>query len=166
MPYRTLLPAFAQDNLHLDASGLGLLMSATGFGALISSLILCSMGDPSRKGRLLIGSGLVLGLSLAAYVALPYMSTALVFIALVGATNNVCMVMNNTLLQGHCEEAYRGRVMSVYMMLWGLTPLGTLPSGALADRVGVPWVVVGMGALTLAIFAIVGRLRPEIRTLE
>ena len=76
------------------------------------------------------------------------------------------MVSTNCLLQTQAEERMRGRVMSVYMMTWGLMPLGTVPAGALADRAGVPIVVTLQGALLAAVFVGVGLFWPRLRRLE
>lgn len=166
MPYRTLMPAFTRDVLGFDAAGLGMLMSATGAGALTSSLIMCAVGDCRGKGKLLLLGGIVVGASLVLFVSVPVMACTFLFVAVIGASSNVVMVMNNTLVQTHSEVAYRGRVLSVYMMLWGLTPLGTIPAGALADRFGVPIVVIVQGVLTMALFVAAALVRPEIKEME
>jgi len=166
MPYRTLMPAFARDDLGFDASGLGFLMSAPGAGALISALALCSLGDMPGKGKLLIISGVAMGVALALFVSVPSLAATLILVACVGAFNNNCMVMDGTLVQAYTDIAYRGRVLSVSMMMWGLTPLGTIPSGALADQIGVPWVIIVQGAMVALLFGIMGLLRPEIKRLS
>ena len=165
MPYRTLLPAFARDNLGLGASGLGWLSSATSLGTMASALLLCSLGNIQNKGRWLVGGGLLAGAVMILFVSVSWLPATFAFIALVGAANSICMVMNNTLLQANCEAAYRGRVMSVYMMLWGLTPLGTLPGGAIADQIGVVWVVIGQGAIVVLLFALAVIIKPELKRL-
>ena len=166
MPYRRLLPKFAQDNLGFDASGLGLLTSAPGIGSLVAALVLTSKGTMNGKSKLLIGAGVAMGVSLILFAALPYMGTIFGFLILLGAFGNVCMVMNNTLLQIHTDEGYRGRVMSVYMMLWGLTPFGTIPAGAIADIVGVPPVIIVQGIVTILLFVGAALVRPEIRRMD
>ena len=166
MPYRTLMPAFSRDVLGFDAAGLGMLMSATGAGALTSSLIMCAVGDCRGKGNILLLGGIVVGAALVLFVSIPVLACTFLFVAVIGAFNNVVMVMNNTLVQTHSEVAYRGRVLSVYMMLWGLTPLGTIPAGALADRFGVPIVVTVQGVLTMALFVAAALVRPEIKQME
>jgi MFS family permease len=166
MPYRTLMPKFAQDVMAMDASGLGILMAAPGLGGLISSLGVASLGDFHSKGKLLLVAGTAVGVSLMLFAGSSSLVLALVFLGLVGAANNVCMVANNTLIQVNCDTRLRGRVMSVYMMMWGLTPLGTMPAGAVADRSGVPFVVTLQGAVLILIFLGVARLWPRIRWLE
>jgi hypothetical protein len=78
--------------------------------------------------------------------------------------SNVCMVMTQTLLQVNAEDRFLGRVMSLQIMVYGLAPLGTLPAGAFADRVGVPVVVSALGALLIVSF-VVTALRARIRRL-
>ena len=166
MPYRTLMPKFATDVLGLDASGLGLLMAGPGIGSLISALAVASLGDFRRKGRLLLVAGIVLGICLVAFVNVPTFALVVAFLILVGATGNACMVVNNTLLQANVDDEFRGRVMSVYMLMWGFSPLGTIPAGALSDLLGVRFVVTLQGILFAAIFLWIMLFRPEIRRME
>jgi len=165
MPYRTFMPKFAQDVMKMDASGLGLLMAAPGVGALISSLLTASLGDFQGKGKLLLASGVTMGGSLFLFANIPSLAAILLFLGLVGAASNACMVANNTLLQANSHSRLRGRVMSVYMMMWGLMPLGTLPAGAIADRMGVPFVISLQGGLLALIFLSLGFLWPRMRRL-
>jgi MFS family permease len=166
MPYRTMMPKYAQDVMGLDASGLGILTSAPGVGSLISSLVMASLGDFKGKGKLLLISGVVMGVALVGFGNVQSFSLVLVLLAIVGATSNVCMVTNRTLLQLNCEPAYLGRLMSAYMMMFGLTQLGTMPAGAVADALGVPLVITVQGALFALIFAILWGLGRKIKALE
>jgi MFS family permease len=166
MSYRTFMPKYAQDVMGMGAAGLGLLMAAPGVGGLISSLVTASLGDFRGKGRLLIAAGVVFGLSLILFANLPYLAPVLLLLVVIGAAGNACMVSTNCLLQTQAEERMRGRVMSVYMMTWGLMPLGTVPAGALADRTGVPLVITLQGALLTAVFVAVGAFWPRLRHLE
>lgn len=166
MPYRTLMPKYAEEELGFQASGLGLLLAAPGLGATLGSLAVAAMGDLRSKGKLFLWSGTIMGLALLVFATAR--SQVLIFLALivVGAAGNICMVSNTTLLQANTAVQVRGRVMSIYLMLWGLTPLGTLPAGALADRLGVPWVVGIQGAVVVLIFTSMFFLRPEVHRLE
>jgi MFS family permease len=166
MAYRTFMPKYAQDVMGMDASGLGILMAAPGVGGLISSLTTASLGDFRGKGRMLTVAGVLFGASLIAFANMPYLVPVLLLLVLIGATSNACMVSTNCLLQTQAEERMRGRVMSVYMMTWGLMPLGTVPAGALADRAGVSLVVTLQGALLTVIFVGVALFWPRLRRLE
>jgi predicted MFS family arabinose efflux permease len=166
MPYRTLMPKYAQDVMGLDASGLGVLVAAPGVGSLISSLVLASLGDFRGKGKLLLGAGVVMGLALVLFANTQVFLLVLVLLAIVGAAGTICMVANRTLLQVNCDPPYLGRVMSAYMMMFGLTQLGTVPAGAVADRMGVPLVVAVQGALFALTFVLVWLALPRIRKLR
>jgi MFS family permease len=166
MPYRTLMPKFAQEVMHMDASGLGVLMAAPGVGALASSLATASLVDFRGKGKLLLASGLVLGGGLLFFANIPVLVPILLFLSLVGAADNACMVFTSTLLQTHSHEHLRGRVMSVYMMIWGLVPLATLPAGVIADRLGVTVSVSLEGALLIVLFLGVRLWWPHLGRLE
>ena len=166
MPYRTFMPKYATEVMGMDASGLGLLMSAPGVGSLISSVTIATRGDLSGKGRLLLLAGLVLGLALTVFAHFPILIVVLLALGVVGAASNVCMITNQTLLQMNCEEGYIGRVMSMYMMMWGLTPLGTIPAGAIADVAGVPAVITVQGLVTAVAFGATFVFAREVRRLK
>jgi MFS family permease len=166
MPYRTLMPKYAQDVMNLDASGLGILVAAPGAGSLISSLVMASLGDFRGKGRLMLGSGVVLGVALVLFANTEVFLLVLLLLALVGATSNVCMVTNRTLLQENCDAPYLGRLMSAYMMMFGLTQLGTIPVGAMADRFGVPRVLAALGTLFVVAIVLVWVTQPRIKRLR
>lgn len=165
-PYRTLMPAFAREEFGFDAGGLGLLLSATAAGGLVSSLWMSAAGDMRDKGKMLIAGGILLGLCLLLFGMFKPLPVVLFFLFLLGVGNMATMVLNNTLIQVHTDASFRGRVMSVYMMSWGLTPLGTLPAGAIADKVGVPLVVGVQGALVVAFMVAMMLIRPELKRLN
>jgi MFS family permease len=165
MPYRTLMPKYARDVMGMDAQGLGILLAAPGVGSLISSLTLASLGDFQGKGKLMLGSGIVLGLALVLFANTQSFILILILLAIVGAASNMCMVTNRTLLQMNCDAPYLGRVMSAYMMMFGLTQLGTMPAGAIADRLGVPLVITVLGSIFALVFVVVWLTRSRIRKL-
>jgi MFS family permease len=160
------MPKYAQDVMGMDASGLGILMAAPGVGGLVSSLITASLGDFRGKGRLLLISGLTMGASLLLFANVPYLVPVLLLLGLVGAASNAFMVANNCLLQVNSRTHMLGRVMSVYMMTWGLSPLGSLPAGAIADRLGVRFVLSLGGGLAALVFLGAGLFLPRVRRLE
>jgi MFS family permease len=166
MPYQTFLPVFSEDIFGMGASGLGLLQSAAGVGAMAASLWVASLGDFRRKGGLLLAAGLILGGGLLLFSQAPTFALALAALVVVGAAGNVCMVTNFTLLQTGVSDRVRGRVLSMAMWLWGFSPVGTVPSGALADRWGAPLAVALQGGLLLLFFVVVGAVQPRFRSLE
>ena len=164
--YRTLMPVYAQEVLQFDARGLGILSAAPSVGSLIGSLSLASLGDFRGKGKVLLISGLVMGLALVGFANARYLVPALLLLAIVGAGRNATIITNQTLLQVQSSDAYRGRMMSLYMMTIGLLPLGTIPAGAMADAWGVPVAIPVQGGLMAIIFAALWLARSRVRELS
>src|SRR5947209_2983199 len=128
MPYMQLLPAFARDVLDIGAGGLGLMMTAVGVGALIGSVAI-SNADKGLRGTILLGAAALFGLTLCLFSLSKVTFLALLLLAGAGMANAVLMNLNQTILQQTVPDHLRGRVMSVYMITFGLMPLGTLPAG-------------------------------------
>jgi MFS family permease len=164
--YRTLMPVYAEEVLHFDARGLGILSAAPSVGSLLSSLALASLRDLRGKGKILLVSGLAMGLGLAGFSSTRYFGLALAFLVVVGAARNAMIITNQTLIQVSCSDEYRGRVMSMYMMTIGLLPLGTIPAGAMADAWGVPLALMVQGGVMAVIFAVLWLARSRVRELS
>ena len=165
-PANTFLPAFARDDLNLDAVGLGLLNSAMNVGLLISSMTMVSLGDTQHKGRLLLATGIAGSVSAILMMSVRVMPVPFVSIALAVGFLNVGDVVSRTLMQAVCEIRYRGRVLSIVMALFGLTSLAALPAGALADRLSVPWVVSALAALVIVVHMAAAWRGPDLRKLR
>ena len=120
--YRTLMPVYAEEVLHFDARGLGVLSAAPSLGSLIASLWLASMGNFRGKGKLMLVAGVVMGLALVAFGNAPHFALVLLFLVIAGAARNATMITNQTLIQTNTSSAFRGRTMAMYMMAMGLLP--------------------------------------------
>ena len=165
MPYISFLPVFARD-FGIGASGLGVLMMASGVGSVAGSVGFTMAGNFRRKGAVQLAGIGMFGLSLLAFSFVPWLPGALALLACAGISSSVYMATNMTLLQTLAPAALRGRIISVYMLSWGLMPLGTLPLGVVADHFGAP-VSVALGGGLCALFALGLRLlQPSILELE
>ena len=164
MPYTVLMPVFADKILHGGARGLGILMGATGVGALFGALTLATRSGVRGLGNWIALScgGFGLTLLLFAWSRNFWLSAALLLP--VGFCMMLQMSSSNTLIQAMVPDHLRGRVMAVYsMMFMGMAPFGALFGGASADRLGAP-VTVSMGAVACIGGAIlIGRHLPKIR---
>ncbi|MEK7353278.1 MAG: MFS transporter [Chloroflexota bacterium] len=171
MPYGMLLPIFADDILEFSsgvpvgAGGLGWMMSISGAGAVASSITLASLPNKKRGLMLLIG-GIILGLALTGFAFSTLWPLSLVMIVFVGIGGTVRMSLTNTLIQYYVEDDYRGRVMSLFMMQFGLSSFGTFVAGLIAEAVGVQWAV-GSFAILLIVLSIVALIvLPQMRKLD
>jgi MFS family permease len=166
MPYIQMLPVMARDVLGTGPEGLGILMAASGGGALSGSLVIAFLGTVRRKGICLLAAATAFGLFLCLFATARSLPVAMVLVALAGVAQAVYMALNNTLLQTIVPDQFRGRVMSVYMLTWGLMPLGTLPIGMIASIYGTPAAVM-LGGGICATFSLLTALgRPVLRRLE
>jgi MFS transporter, DHA1 family, staphyloferrin A biosynthesis exporter len=165
MPYQMLMPVFAKDILKVGIQGQGTLMSVSGIGALAASLTLASL--PSRKkGLVLIVSNAVMGIALVVFafsVSWPLSLATMVFVGMGRIGNNTS---GATILQMQTEPEYLGRVMSVMMMNFGLSGLGTFFAGVMAQSISAQWSI-GMLAAALVAISIASFLfMPRLRKLE
>jgi MFS family permease len=164
MPYSVLMPVFADRILHGGARGLGILMGATGVGALLGALTLATKTGVQGLGRWVTFSCGGFGLFLIAFALSKnfYLSTAL--LVPVGFCMMLQMSSSNTLIQAMVPDHLRGRVMSVYsMMFMGMGPFGAFFAGAIADRLGAPLAVIIGAVACVGGAAIFGLRLPHIR---
>ena len=166
MPYQTLMPVFAEDVFEVGPGGLGVLMAANGFGALIGSLMIATISGFRRRGLLQMALGVLFGASIATFAFGRSFELGLVALVVVGFASAGYQALNSSLVMHYTEPAFHGRVMSVYLLTFSAMPLGTVPFGALSDRYGAP-ITIGIGGLVLAaIVASVGALYTPYRRIE
>jgi MFS transporter, DHA1 family, staphyloferrin A biosynthesis exporter len=167
VPYQTLMPVFQKDVLHVGPEGLGMLMAAPGLGAVLAVLALASISNRmKRQGLMLVGSTIMLGLSLILFSQTTSFVFALLVLVIAGAFQMVFLASTSTMLQLIVPDELRGRVMSLYMLDRGLMPAGALFAGVVAYLVGAPLAVTSMGVIVVLLTLIVAWRVPHIRTLE
>jgi MFS family permease len=151
MPYAVLMPVFAGQIFHSGARGLGILMGFSGAGALIGALALATRQRVTGLGRWVGVSTGVFGVSLILFSLSRSFWIAAALLVPVGLAMMTQMGASNTLIQTMTPDLLRGRVMSVYsMMFMGMAPLGALLAGVMADRFGAPFTVAAGGAVAIA----------------
>jgi MFS family permease len=164
MPYSVLMPIFAAKVLHGNARTLGVLMGATGIGALTGALILAMRTNVQGLGRWIATSGGAFGVALILFSLSRWYVLSVLLLVPVGCAMMTQMASSNTLIQAMVPDRLRGRTMAVYSMVFmGVAPIGALISGALADHIGAPWTVAigGVGAIIGGV--IFGREWPKLR---
>src|SRR2546428_3794600 len=157
MAYITLMPVLAVAILHVGAKGQGLLMGMGCVGALLTTLWLSSRSDVGSKGWLIIGGGVMSGLSVAAFgltsAFVGSFALALPIMFVMGICNTTYNTSIQSSLQMLIPDHMRGRVMGFYGMTHNITPLGGMLASALADLITVPFAI-AVGGLAFAAFAI------------
>jgi MFS family permease len=138
MNFNVVLPLFATSVLHVGAEGFGFISSAFGLGSLLSALWL-AWSNRKRSIQYLLISAFAFCVLEAFFAISQVYALSLVLIALVGFAMIAVSATANTTLQTVAPDHLRGRVMSVYMLVFaGSIPFGNLLTGGLAHFYGVP----------------------------
>ena len=165
IPFRFLLPVFVVDIYLRGPEAMGLLTAIMGAGSLIGSLYIASLGKRNR-GMILIGASFASGIALALVSAIPYYTWAVGFMVLLGLGDAGRRALNQSLIMEVSEDQYRGRVMSVFMMNFGLMPLAVLPVGVVVDWLGGQVAIGILSGLLIATVTSVLVFSPRLRRLQ
>lgn len=163
LPYISLMPVFAKDVLHVGPTGFGVLMAAPGVGAVVGTLSIASLGDIKRRGLLLYGALIGMGVMLILFSQSRSFPLSLALLVLAGGFQMAYMATNQTLLQLTTPDEFKGRVMGIYMLNQGLLPLGSLFAGALASVWDAPTAVTVMGIAVLGMTVVALVALPSMR---
>ena len=162
MPFRLLLPVFVVDVYGKGPESMGLLVALTGLGALFGSLWIATIGKWHR-GRLLLASSLVSGIALLMVASIPIYYAAAGIMILLGLGDAGRQTLNQVMIMEEAEEKYRGRVMSIFMMIFGMMPLGVLPAGALAEAMGGQFAVGVLAVLLILVTFVLWATQKQLR---
>lgn len=137
-PASALLPAVAGESLWNGMSWLSLLLTAMGVGAFCGALVVMNVGRLRSLGTVFVAAAVINGLALFLFALSAQPVVALGFAFLTGMSGTLMAGMGNNMLQAITDDAYRGRVMSVWGLLFiGLMPVGQLVLGALGSWLGI-----------------------------
>ena len=162
-----LVPAWAVKVLGGDETTNGLLLSARGVGAFASSLFIASLGRFRYRGRLLTIGTLGFPLLLLAFAFMRWVPLSLIMLTGAGIAEFLAINLINALVQSYTDDRYRGRVMSIYsLVFFGLMPIGSLAAGALAQNAGEQVAVVAGAGILLLTAVLVWVFLPDLRRQE
>ena len=156
-----MMPVMARDVLEVGATGLGYLSAASGAGAMLSTIAVAGLGDFRNKSGLLVAMAACSGLILVLFAFSPWFVVSLIAVAAVGASLMAYDVTMGTMLQILATDALRGRVLGLYGLTFGFTPVGGFVAGTIATIASAP---VALGLFGVSIVAYVARMaRPILR---
>jgi predicted MFS family arabinose efflux permease len=161
--YQQLLPVFADNVLDVGGPGLAMMVTAVGVGSMVGGFATAALSSHPRKGLVMLSIGLFSGVTLAVFAVSRFMPLTLTMLALTGMTQAITMAMGQTMVNLIVPDQFRGRVMSVYMMLWSSSPLAMLPAGWTTDHYGATTTVLVSGILVVLFFLVAGRRRGIVR---
>lgn len=164
LPHIVLMPIFASDVLKGGPRALGMLLGASGVGALGAGLTLAARRNVEGLGRVVALSVAALGSMLVLFSLSRNLIVSTVLLVPVGFSLLLQMSASNTLVQTMVPDRMRGRLMSFYAMsLMGMAPFGSLLAGTLASRIGAPATVAAGGALCIGASLLFWSRLPDLR---
>jgi MFS family permease len=166
MPFQALLVVFAEDVWRVGEGGLGLLQAFAGFGGIIGSFYVAWADQSTRKLRLMMSSLLAFAGTLFLFALSPWFLLALPLVLVADVFASVFATTNGTLIQVLIPDEVRGRVMSLMMMTFGLTPLGTLPVSVIAELYGVRTAVASASIATAVLAGVIFALSKSLRGID
>ena len=162
----TLLPIFAKDILHVGPVGLGWLRAAPSVGAALMALILTHTPLFRRAGRTLLWAVIVFGLATIVFGLSRDFYLSLVALLVLGAADNISVVIRHSLLLLRTPDAMRGRIAAVNgIFISASNELGGFESGLVAWLLTPVISVVLGGVGTILVVLAVAYFAPEMRRL-
>ena len=169
MSYVFLMPVFAKDVLDVGAEKIGLLLGASGVGAIIGTWYIGNLKDGAPKGQLILAGADLYGNTQILFAMAAWQGSytaSMAMLVLVGASNSLYLVGGLSTIQQLVPEQLRGRVMGLYGITWSLAPLGMTQGGMIAQYIGAPWAV-ALGAMVMIVVSgLMYVLSPDLRNLR
>lgn len=135
--YVTMLPVVAKRSFDMDATGLGWLYGVSGMGSVVGTVLVSMYSGRVDRLVFIAGGTILFALSLFGFTYTLWLPLALFFLFLCGLGLVAAVSTMSATIQGTVEDRYRGRVMSLYMMVFmGFMPIGNLEVGWLSEQFG------------------------------
>ena len=135
MPFRLILPVFVVDLYRQGPETLGLLVTAMGVGSVGAAVVVANV-TPGRRGLILVCGAIVASAAILVMSGLAVFWVGMACMLVLGVGDAIRKALNQAVMLEIADEEYHGRVASVFMISFGIVPLGALPAGALAEAFG------------------------------
>lgn len=160
--YQAFMPVFADEVLHLDAVGLGVLLTSCGLGSVVGSMVIAMLGDFKFKGPVFIISTAALGAFWALFAVSRSAGLSFALMGAIGLVSGAFAVLQTTLLQMTTAREVHGTALGLQELAIGVIPVASLILGAAAQLVGVGLTTLVGGLLLIACMAVAGFLAPQL----
>jgi len=153
MPTRTLFAPYASEQLSGGPLQVGLMLASIGGGALLGTLIAASLPQDSKKGKYILITSIISGISILilGFSTITIFSLFVCFFLGLGDAGR--RSLNPSVIIEKTPAEYRGRVMGFYSMSFGFIPLGAIPMGVISDKYGVNIAFI-LSGIALIVFTI------------
>ncbi|MBW6472446.1 MAG: MFS transporter [Anaerolineaceae bacterium] len=160
----TLMPDWANTVLKGDVTTNGLLLSARGAGSLAAALMIANLGSRVVRGKIWTFGGLVMPFAIFLLGSIRILPVSIIMLVVLGWSLMSVVNISNALIQTHVPDHLRGRVMSIYILVFmGSYPIGALLVGWLADMYGSPTTMIICGVVIAIVVGTINLLHPNIR---
>ncbi len=162
IPFRTVIQIYARDIYGASPGEVGILLVASGVGGLAGSIFIAGLRQGQRRGIILLSAAFIAGVSLALIASFPFYIVGIIGMAGLGLGEAGRWALGQSLLMELSEDTYKARVMSVFMMIFGLMPLGIFPLTWAMDVFGGQLAAAGLAAALLvstALLSLIPRMR-------
>jgi predicted MFS family arabinose efflux permease len=165
-PYVTFLPVFARDVFGSDENGYGYLAAAVGLGSLAGGAVVVLQSRTASMVPLMMWGCILYCLSIVAFTLVRDLWFGVAILCTAGFFHSIYSAFNSTIMQLLPSPDFRGRVMSLQTMTWGVTPFSAVIMGRMVDAWGAPnvvgvWVFVGAAVALIITLATRGLYRNE-----
>ncbi len=161
-PYMQMVPVIAKDTLHVGPGLMGVLMGASGLGALVGAVLIASLRTITYHGRLYLGGSLVALAALMAFSLSTWYLASLPIMVILGLGTAGFGTMQATITMLVSSEEMRGRALGVMSLAIGAGPLGAVLTGAVASVYGAPFAIGLNAAIGLVLLASIAVLMPSL----
>ena len=162
-----LLPIYATDILQVGPQGLGIMRAAPSVGAIIMAFVIAHRPPMQNAGRTLLLAVTGFGLATIVFGLSTSFILSVAMLLILGALDNISVVIRGTLLLTQSPDAMRGRISSVNSIFIGISnEMGSFESGLAAAAFGPVIAVVAGGIGTIIVVLVVARVWPEIGQLK
>jgi MFS family permease len=151
----TLLPAFADRVLGSPQAGYAAMGAAIGVGAVVATLLTTRLGKHYGRGRVVLTMIVLAMVSELLISRVDVLTLALPLAVVYGFAIILQFVTINTMIQSEVQAEFRGRVLSLYTLVWfGISPFGSLLMGWVAEHFGTPdtLLICAMGGGIVSLF--------------
>jgi len=148
MNYNIIVPVFAKQELHQNATGYGLLMTSMGIGSFLGSLTLVAKSKKNPKLRYLVGGAFSTSIFLTLLALEKSFQLSCITLFAMGFCTILFTNLVNTTIQLNSADDMRGRVMSVYTLVFGgVVPIGSLFTGQVTEYAGTSGCMIISGVI-------------------
>jgi MFS family permease len=162
-PYVQYIAVFAEDVLDVGSLGFGFLASAVGYGSIIGALLAANLTRITKRGQILVWTTFVYMALVTVFALSNVYALSFGLLVVAGIANSIYLMFNQVMVQLTVDDEYRGRVLSLYVMVSGITPFSALLMGALIDVFGAQVTVACFSGLASAMVLGIGVFSRRLR---